>query len=414
MAQESVPYLPMEILEEIVGFYGWKGEENLPATLVACLGTSRQFRECALRHLCADLPVYLDKPDRLKKLHDCITPAGFMPYMKSITIVFTARSNRRSLKLNEDIVLPLLDTLIHQLSLRQLTLQGYSSRQYGGTAVVDNLSWSTLPPQTNLLLQTLLKTPTVTCVYFHRLRDVPPQLLSQHSYESVSILNAGTSTSSSLTRLNTTSLTLKSARFIGFSLPSLRHINVDFHYDDHVTWKIIRGCRHTLETIQVDEDAQFPAHIPPSVKFHVFPRLEEFTYSISTSATLKMDPTFSKLLPPPQTSEVSCNLRNLNMVLHLDDHIDNPTENFGVARLITAVADRIWVNLDRILAKKLYFPALRKVSIRLSLNKTVGSTVDRDTLREEVQGALSEMFWASIQASVPLEMFVDIKVRNQN
>ncbi|KAF5318054.1 hypothetical protein D9619_012142 [Psilocybe cf. subviscida] len=397
-----------KILEEIVAYHGRKEEEKPSVTLLACLSTSRQFRECALRHLCADLPVYLDKPNRLKRLHDCMTPAGFSPYMKSVTIILTSQPLSEPLCLNEDILLPLLDTLLYQLSLRTITIQGCTWLHEVG-----NLSWTKLPPQTSLVLQSLLQATTVTCLCLRWLRDIPPECLSHRSYELVTFVDAGTSTSGPLTKLDTTSLMLNSARFMNVFLPNLRHIKAVLHDRDHVAWMIIENCRNTLETIQVQEYLSEPTvHVSPSVEFHTFPRLEEFTYSfVGSMSTLEVYPVFFKLFPSTQTSVMPCGLEILNVEIHLIDlGLDNSTVNSWVVQL-TAVADNpSWVNLDSNLAQRHHFPALRKVSISLKITRFGECTVDRDALQEEVQGTLLKTFSASIKALIPLEVIVAIDI----
>ncbi|KAF5318194.1 hypothetical protein D9619_012157 [Psilocybe cf. subviscida] len=372
MAPKSIPCLPMEILEEIVGFHGRKEEEKPSATLLACLATSRQFRECALRYLCANVPVYLDQPNRLKKLHDCITPAGFSPYMKSVTIILTSRPFGEPLCLNEDVALPLLDTLLHQLSLRTITIQG-------------NLSWIELPPKISLMLQSLLQATTVTCLCLRWLRDIPPELLSHRSYELVTFVDAGTSTSWPLTKLDTTFLTLKSARFINSFLPNLRHIKSVFYDQGRVTWKTVENCCNTLETIRVQEYAESTAHVSPNLEFHMFPSLEEFTYSfVGPVSTLKAYPVLFKLLPSTQTSMMPCGLTTLNMAIHLIDlGLENPKDKSWVANLVVAATNPSWVNLDNNLAERYYFPALRKVSILLKFTRFGVNTIDRDALQEK-------------------------------
>lgn len=158
-------------------------------------------------------------------------------------------------------------------------------------------------------------------------------------------------------------------------------------------------------------------NVSPNLEFHMFPRLEEFTYSflIASTPMLKVYPALFKFLRPSQTSKISCGLQTLNMNLDLTDlERSDPTDNSWVARLTASVANSTWVTLDSILTNKHYFPAVRKVTISLKFKKYARSTVDRNGLQEEVQAALLKVFSASIKALIPLEIKVNIDLRDRS
>lgn len=102
------------------------------------------------------------------------------------------------------------------------------------------------------------------------------------------------------------------------------------------------------------------------------------------------------------------------------DESVNPTDNSWVANTAAAKSP-FWVNFDNVLAKRGYFPVLRKVSISLKIwkhNRNLSEpiinyllaedAVNTDALQTEVRGALLKMFSASIEAAIPLEITVDI------
>lgn len=230
-----------------------------PATLLACLATSKQFRQCALRYLCADAPVYLDRPNQLKRLCDCIISAGVSPYMKSIAIVFSSKSplgpDTGPPRLNEKIVLPLLNTILRKLTLRKLTLQGLRLP----ANLSGNLPWPQVPRKTRLALQSFMRVPTVTSISIRSFQDVPPELLSQCSYESFTFVDGSMSTSSSVVKVNTTYLTLESAQLMNISLPNLRHFKARSHHRYHhkSIWEVMNSCHNTLETIEIRGTSTF-------------------------------------------------------------------------------------------------------------------------------------------------------------
>ncbi|KAF5318057.1 hypothetical protein D9619_012145 [Psilocybe cf. subviscida] len=224
--------------------------------------------------------------------------------------------------------------------------------------------------------------------------------------------HAETSTSGPLTKLDTASLTLTCARLMNSFLPNLRHINAYIHGQSRVSWKIIKDCCNTLETIQVKEFAESSAYEFLAVNFYMFPRLEEFTYTLAASiSALEIYPVLFKWLPPVQTSIMSYGLKILNMSLYLIHPAGNPAHNSWVAKLTAAAANSVWVDLDNILAKRHYFPALRRVSITLKVTRIKKGTVDSDALQKEVERALLRTFSASIKASVPLEFTADLGIR---
>lgn len=175
--------------------------------------------------------------------------------MKSVTISFSSGPSPEPPRLDEDIVLPLLDILAHQLNLRALTLQGQS---WGNLRA--NMRWNGIPRKSRHLLQYLLRAPTVTCISFRGFQDIPPELLAQRSYEAVTFADGRISDSGSVTELNTASLTLDKARLMNFSLPNLRHINmIAYTFCDPYLpcLDIIRNCRNILESIQIRGKTSF-------------------------------------------------------------------------------------------------------------------------------------------------------------
>lgn len=267
MAQEPAPCLPMEILEEIVGFHGNKEQGKPSATLLACLATSSQFRACALRHLCAEVPVYLDRSKQLRRLRDCMLSAEFCHRLTSVEIVISSTTRPEVPHLREENILPLLEILSRQAPLRAVTFQARNS-MWG--LALGGLSWTELPLRTRVSLRSLSQVPTVTMLAFRWFRDVPPEFFSQQPYQSITHADGHTSSSGLVTELNTTSLVLETAYLKNVALPLLRHIKTRCHLESyyHSTWHVIK---HTLETIQVGGKDSFPMFKPSTkIAHHMF------------------------------------------------------------------------------------------------------------------------------------------------
>lgn len=241
--------LPMEILEEIVGFHGatYSGEKP-STTLLSCLSTSRQFRVCALSHLCAEVSFALDRPHRLEKLCDCIVPGGFGPFIKSVVIICYSGPHYPPSEINEDVSLALLHTLSSQASVRRLSLQGQA------------FPWMNLPTRIRHSLLSLLRTPTLDHLIFNGLRDLPAGAFARHTSKLVTLQSPQASPETiPQNTLNVRSMTLNPARIPDWHLPKLRYLDPTHTLTEEYEygWKIIKNCCATLESIRIrDEESE--------------------------------------------------------------------------------------------------------------------------------------------------------------
>lgn len=161
------------------------------------------------------------------------------------------------------------------------------------------------------------------------------------------------------------------------------------------------------------EYAHSPIQIPQDLEFHMFPRLEKFahTFCMYRSGTLRLPPVLIKLLPPARTANGVCNLKILSLTILWTgsatgsaDPIDYP----WVPKLNAAATNPFWADFDNVLANRHHFPALRKVSISLKFRLIATRAINTDAPQKEAHSTLSNMFSASIEASIPLEIMVNI------
>lgn len=159
----------------------------------------------------------------------------------------------------------------------------------------------------------------------------------------------------------------------------------------------------------------------------MFSKLEEFTYSLHTPlSTPSIHPVLSKFFPPAVTTSMVSNLKKLQINIRITDYgnFDCFANDLWIEKLTLVASDLIWVDLDNIFAKGLYFTALKMISIRLGFMKRnrkfftnldndhlVGSLVNTDALRDKIQAILLETFSASMNASISLKISVDLDVQ---
>lgn len=280
-----VPALPLEILDRIIDLLekhedreeerddhdkDEDEDEALPAkyskTLLACHTVSKQFRVCALRHICRSVFISLrDTPKRLRRLQDLIVEevnpelGSFAPFVKEVDILTVPPQNMPSqepptceqVEIQEEALLQVLKLFDERITIQRLSI----------LAIGSGLDWKSLSLAIEKALQSLLQLPSVFSLRFRGIKSLPVRLLVSNAR--LKSLDVGfcwewqeLSLITSLPDLEHLTIRDLSQFPEGLTFPSLQTANAhnaDKH-DSHTSWTVISRTSKTLKHLTVYDD----------------------------------------------------------------------------------------------------------------------------------------------------------------
>ncbi|KAF5322243.1 hypothetical protein D9619_000314 [Psilocybe cf. subviscida] len=390
-----IPAFPLEILERIVDCHAEHGKEERDPTslakslrtkhsqtLLACHMVSKQFRSCALRHICRNVSIALyDTSHRLQLTQHTIfgeantTLGSLVPLVKEVTISIVSTPTpvykpQLPPGLHKDALIRLLIACAERTAIRKLSLVA----NLGNVGPRFELDWMSLPSDILEVFKSLLKLPSVSSLCLRDVVNLPAPLLEManahlHTLKVIHCVSMeDVSFSSDGMQPSMGSSVVPLFQFpLGFTQDGLQIVQVvsGVVCEYNTSWGVIGPASDTLKHLSI-RDSEEMCDLPPEyckkLTISSFPQLESFSYSYNCSGFSTMFTTLHDVVRFFDVSQLMPNLRAIELFLYLDESvaITQETVDWMVEN------DSHWRALDRSLSRKL-FSGLEKVFIHIDL-----------------------------------------------